>query len=456
MPDAQGKFQYLAQDGAVAQEGACRVHFDVQTLTVTPQTGAALAFDLGDLDAVTAANYEVRLPIYTGRIIVLRQLGKSYDNLAHDLTEAHRNRAVQCLLLEDMREIARFSASYELAGSVSASGPAEFRLYQSNLAVLPAAAQSFQWRLADIDEMHLDSAAYEVVLRCGDDRLKVTLLAKRTEEFADKLREAMTALATKTAQALHTMLPFLDPDQLQSCASLLREGRSAAVTKLAAIHKQIPAAFTAKAVDQDLRPYYDQLVARSASGLGYAGFKLIRPEDSTTAAASAEAGSAVPPQNESDAEDNAASDAPDADATGPQMLYWFLLPLAAKRGGSAPANVVAWEASSRTGRATYFFRLVEPTQTAQLSDPARAPALVDASIRRLNRVLAMVNFRRRPIYLSDEELAYDERFHRYAIAARRLPEVREVRASFLGRALHTSPEAWKAQVDAILSTSGGY
>ena len=62
----------------------------------------------------------------------------------------------------------------------------------------------------------------------------------------------------------------------------------------------------------------------------------------------------------------------------------------------------------------------------------------------------MLNFRRRPIYLSDDELAMDPRFHRYAIAARRLPEVREVRASFLGRALHSSPEAWQTQVETIL------
>jgi len=448
--DARGKFQYLDQNGAVVQEGACRVHIDAQTFTLTPQTGAALAFDLGDLDSVTAANYEVRLPVYTGRVIVLRQLGKSYDNLAHDLTEAYRNRAVECLLLEDMQEVARFSASFELTRSVSAFGPAELRLYQSNLAVLPAAAQSFQWRLADIDQARLDSATYEVVLQCGEDRLKVTRLAKRTEEFCDKLRDAMNALATKTAQALHTMLPFLDPDQLQSCAGVLREGRSAALSTLAAIHKQIPAALAAKAVDQDLKPYYDKLVARSASGLGYAGFKLIRAEDDEAA----DAGSAAPAQNDSNAEDNAASDAPDADATGPQTLYWFLLPLAAKPGSSVPANVVAWEASSRAGRATYFFRLVEPGQAAQLSDPTGAAALVDASIHRLNRVLAMLNFRRRPIYLSDNELALDPRFHRYAIAARRLPEVREVRASFLGRALHTSPEAWQAQLDSILSKSG--
>jgi len=452
MSDADGRFQYLAQDGAVVQEGACRIHFDAQTLTLTPQTGAALAFDLGDLDSVTAADYEVRLPLYTGRSIVLRQLGKAYDNLAHDLTEAYRNRAVQCLLLEDMQEVARFSASFELAGSVSESGPAELRLCQSNLAVLPSAAQSFQWRLADIDDMRLDSAGYEVVLQCGDDRLKVTRLAKRTEEFADKLRDAMNALATKTAQALHTMLPFLDPDQLQCSAGLLREGRSAALAKLAAIHKQIPAALAAKAVDRNLKPYYDQLVARSTSGLGYFGFKLIRAEDNATAPEDGDG--AGPEQNSGDtAAGLDGDDAPD-DATGPQTLYWFLLPLAAKAGGSVPANVVAWEASSLTGRATYFFRLVEPAQGAQLADPARAAVVVDASIRRLNRVLAMLNFRRRPIYLSDDELALDPRFHRYAIAARRMPEVREVRASFLGRALHSSPEAWQAQVDSILGKSG--
>ena len=180
--------------------------------------------------------------------------------------------------------------------------------------------------------------------------------------------------------------------------------------------------------------------------MGYAGFKLIRPEDSETTASSADAANE---ERGNDADSD--SDAPDADASAPETLYWFLFPLAAKAGSSAPANVVAWEASSRSGRATYFFRLVDPAQAAQLADPSRAAAIVDAAIRRLNRVLAMLNFRRRPIYLSDDELAMDPRFHRYAIAARRLPEVREVRASFLGRALHTSPEAWQTQVASILN-----
>jgi len=65
MPDFQGKFQYLSPSAAVTQEGACRLHFDKQTLTLTPDNGAALAVDLGDIDAVTAAEWEVRLPLYT-------------------------------------------------------------------------------------------------------------------------------------------------------------------------------------------------------------------------------------------------------------------------------------------------------------------------------------------------------------------------------------------------------
>ncbi len=450
MPDFQGKFQYLSQSGAPAQEGACRIHFDAQTLTLTPDSGAALAFDLGDLDAVTAADWEIRLALYTGRTIVLRQLGKAYDPLAHDLTDAYRNRVVQCMLLEDMGEVARFTGNFELSGSESASGPAEIRLYKSNLAVLPAAAKSFQWRLADIDEVKFDPAAYEIVLQSGNDRIKVSRLAKRTEEFSSKLREAMNALASQSTQALHEMLPFLDPDQLQSCAALLREGRSAPLACLAAIHKQIPAALAANAVDKDLKPYYDQLVARAAAGSGYAGFKLIRPEDAETSGSSTGPAhdESANSENAADSPDPAENDAPDADAAAPETLYWFFFPLAAK--GGAPANIVAWEASSRLGRATYFFRLVDPSQAAKLADPAQAAAAIDAAIRRLNRVLAMLNFRRRPIYLSDDELAMDPRFHRYAIAARRLPEVREVRASFLGRALHSSLEVWQTQVESIL------
>ena len=100
MPDFQGNFQYTAPGGGIGQQGACRVEFDEQSFTLRPSTGTALAFDLGDLDAVIADNYEVRLPLYTGSTLILRHLGKSYEDVAKQLLESFRERAVQCLLLE--------------------------------------------------------------------------------------------------------------------------------------------------------------------------------------------------------------------------------------------------------------------------------------------------------------------------------------------------------------------
>lgn len=464
MGQFSGKYQYLDSANRPLQEGACRLQFDAQTFTLTPESGAPLAFDLGDLDAVTAADWEVRLPLYTGRTILLRQLGKSFDNLAHDLLDAFRQRTIQCLLLEDMQEIARFPGNFELSstGSSPCSGQAEFRLCKNNLAALPAASQAFQWRLADIDSVQFDSSNYLVIVKSGPETLTVSRLAKRTEEFATKLRDAMSDLSTESAQALHACFPFLNPDQLQSMAALLKEGRSAPVAELAAIHPKMPAALAANAVDKELKPYYDQLLTRTANGMLYAGFKLIRPEDGTGGTSDGSDQAATGSKNDAGAEDADAAtasaddtdNAPDADTGGPQTLYWFFFPIAAKAGPSEPTNVVAWEASSRSGRATYFFRLVDPAKAAQLQDASNAPAIVGSSVRRLNRVLAMLNFRRRPIYLSADELDTNPMFHRYAIAARRMLEVREVRASFLGRAFHSSLEAWQGQVAAILAKAG--
>jgi len=305
--------------------------------------------------------------------------------------------------------------------------------------VLPTASQSFQWRLADLDSVRFDDAAYEVVLECGSDRLRVSKLAKRTEEFATRVQDALSSVATQSVQALHSAFPFLNPDQLRESASLLREGRSAIVANLDAIHPKFSTALASNAVDQNLKPYFDELIGRTAKDQLHAGFKLIRAEDGEELAADETA----------DESGDDVSTALDADKTGPPTLYWFFFPIARRPGSSEVANLVAWEASSASGRATYFFRLIDPARVNDLRDAH----VSEAAVRRLNRVLGMLNFHRRPIYLSDDELALDPKFRRYAIAARRMPEVREVRANFLGRAIHSSVDAWKDQFDAILKKS---
>lgn len=434
--------------------------FEAETITLTPATGAPLTLDLGDIGIFLAGEYELTLTLYTGKKIRLNQFGKTFQNLCHALLEAYRKRLLQCLLLEDLEEIARFdgAARMESPGRKFAS-PAEVRLYRSNLAVLPSQATGLQWRLADIDAVSFDETSWTVTLQSGDERLAISKLAKRTEEFRERLTAAMDGLTEQGAETVHGIFPFLDPDRFQQAALLMKEGCAASLAQLRAIDPNTEQALTTNVVDSKLRPYFDSLLAHVPAGNYYAGFKLLREtEDETGKEEGGQLGEREGTDSANSATEPPASEEfatePDSEAgskeKGLPILHWFFLPLAAKPGAKAPGNLVAWEATSRSGRATYFFQLVPAEQAGQLQDPSKAPALIDAAIRQLNRAIVLLNFRREPIYLSDESLLLQPRFRRYAIACRKLPELVRLRSSFLGRAIHTSPDAWQKQFASYL------
>ena len=215
MASFSGEFQYLEANGGVLQAGPCQLSFDAEKLILVPNAGAPLALDLGDVDAFLPGDYELSLALYTGKQIHLLRFGKAFQNLVSQLREAYHDRLVQCLLLEDLQELTRFSGFARLrspAGTLAS--PAEIRLCKSNLAVLPDAGTGFQWRLADIDDLHFDTNAYAVTLESGDAHLEISKLAKRTEEFLQRLRDALAELSAKSVQALQAIFPFLSPDQL--------------------------------------------------------------------------------------------------------------------------------------------------------------------------------------------------------------------------------------------------
>ena len=342
--------------------------------------------------------------LYTGHTVVLRQFGAPFSDMAREFLAAWRDRTVRCLLLEDLDEIARYNGT--------ANGTAsELRIFKSNLAVLPLAGAPMQWRLAEIDALRFDDAAWQIVAESGGERLVLGRLAKKTDEAWGTLSGALDLLHTGVAGALHDVFPFLGPEPLRRLQALMPEGRSAALPDLAAIDPRLPDALIARAVDAALRPYFDALRARAVGPL-FAGFKFIRADGTETGA--------------SETGDDPAPEPPSASSDEAPLFFWFFFPL--------PGNLAAWEATTGTSRATYFFKTG--------GDLAQA-------VRRITRGLALINFRREPVYLSDHFLEQLPKFRRYAIGARKLPDLRALRAAYAGRAMHTSLEEWTAQVAAI-------
>lgn len=462
MPTFTGNFQYLNEGGEGGQSGKCCLTFDAETLTLAPADGPPLAFDLGDIDRFAPGDYDLRLTLYTGRTLVLNQFGKPFQDLCHNLLQAYRRHLVQCLLLEDLDEIVRYDGFARIEcpddAARSFASPAEIRLYKSNLAVLPTTATGLQWRLADIDSTTFDLATWALKLTSGSDVLTFSKLAKRTEEFADRLKDQMAALDQQSAKIVHNLFPLLNPDQSQQVVRLMKEGQAVSIDRLRAIHAKAESVLLANTVDGTLKPYFDYLLARATSSGYYAGFKLVRKEDDGASgpgdaeSAAAEAASATAGAQGSDQETATRAAAGQGDEQEQPVLYWFLFPLG-KQGAKTPGNVVAWEATSRSGRATYFFRLLPEGEAPQLNDPALVPPALEAGIRQLNRALVSLNFRREPIYLSNESLESQARFQRYVIASRKIPELSRLRSSFLGRARHTSFKTWEAQVESILRSA---
>jgi hypothetical protein len=450
MSSYSGKFQYIEENGVASQSGACRATIEEPNLRLIPERGNSIAFDLGDIDAFLPGDYELALKLHTGKTLLLQQFGKIFQNLSHDLLEAYRHRLVQCLLLEDLEGIERFDGFAQLfSDEHSFSSRAEIRMYKSNIAVLPERATGLQWRLADIDSAVFDEEAYRIELTAGTERIALTKLAKRTSEFIDRLRVAMDDVSDKSARVIQSLFPFLTPDGFQQVTDIMREGRPASLAGLNSIDRRMGAVLIEKTVDAKLKPYFEILRNQFGQGDFFAGFKFIRPEtDSgeTTGADEMEKGFDAP-QSASEEMEALPESSPDEEDP---VLHWFLFPLKTGQDVNLPVSVVAWESTSRSGRATYFFRLLPPSLSGYSRDEGNASALIQAAVERISRGLVLLNFRREPIYLPDNSLETQPRYRRYAIACRKVPVLRQLRASFLGRALHTSPEAWLKQVEAIL------
>jgi hypothetical protein len=448
VPLFSGKFELLDPAGASRAAGACSVAWDAEEFVLTPAEGVPLLFDLGDVDRLAERDYELRLALYGGSSLKLHQFGKAFQNLAAEILKAYRDRLVRCLLLGDLSEVARFDGAVQVSGAGgSAPEPAEIRLYQTNLAVLPRTAAGFQWRLSDVEAVRFDDSAYGWLIDSDRGRLIVSRLAKRTTEFGDCLRELMATLSRLGAQSVATVFPFLDPDRLQKINALMREGRAVAVAELEAIDSRIRGALVGKAVDTALKPYFDVLADKTPAASWYAGFKLIREEADLESPPGPESlaapdGGTVPSEPAGRGSDGEV-----------EPLYWFFFPVCSDPS-ARHADTLAWEASSRSGRATYFFRIGTGGDSEAVVGPRRDTSLeVAPAVRELSRALVTLNFRREPVYIPDDALASEKRLRHYAIAVRRMPELARLRHAFIGRAIHSSLPAWQRQIDAILQGS---
>jgi hypothetical protein len=104
--------------------------------------------------------------------------------------------------------------------------------------------------------------------------------------------------------------------------------------------------------------------------------------------------------------------------------------------------------TSASGKATYFFR-IKPRRDYALAKGEEMNSELENFIKNVNRCMIEVNFRREPIFLSEDKLD-SPKYVQYRFAVAKMPSLKTLRALFIGRVIHSSFDQWKSDVTSLL------
>lgn len=405
------------EDGGLQAEGQAKARLANSSLTLFPESGEALIVTYRNILDFSVGAYRISLTLASQDKIILSELGYQYEAFLRILSQLRNEMVIKDMLLEESLKSSWKDAGFSYrAGEEKGAGAegllrgnCELRLYDTGLVVMPEFGELIRIPYSNIQD--LKAGDYVLTMTTEDSEvLTLSQLGRNFEPFRTALSEAMKEPAIKAQALLNEALPEFDSLMLQKASQLMKEGRAARKYDLDQISPEIWSRLEKRLRAFGLGEEYDFLKALTQEDKLCLGLKRGLM----------------------------------GDLTGEYI--WFLIPICSQ-DTARPGNALAMEAASKggEGKATYFFRIMPRQDYRNSKDISIVLQEVDRSIRTINRCLLEINFRREPIYLSDERLQ-EAAYVKYLFAARKLSSLRFLRDRFIGRVIHASPEQWKQDV----------
>jgi hypothetical protein len=410
----------LAPPSGPEERGEGRLALAEAELTITAPAGLPLRVPFHELGEVDQGDCVLVLHLVRGGLLELSHLGRRFDEVARTLAALRRRHLDAALFLaeegaaEEDRGAVRVRAP---DGTLGGERTAALRPQRTSLAVLCDGERPWSLPYGEVRSVTFDAEAYAVVLGGWDGgAVELLKLGKRTDAVRRALEERMAGLAERSARALAALAPHLSALEVRALAAVLRDGVAAS---RGAIEAAAPGAWEAiwkRSFASGRRPHAEALAARAR------GRWLCVKELATSG------GDAPGEPAEPAAEPQAGGEGPGAtlppECEGRRLLHLFEID-----------RCLVVEAPGSEAVATYVFR-------AGADPGARAAALC--------RAFAAVQFRREPFHLPDDALLSGANA-RYRELVALVPELRQAREAFLGRAIHASLEAWRGGLEQALA-----
>jgi hypothetical protein len=393
---------------------------DQRSLTITQDGGGVISIPYYEILEITDEDYTIDLSLTRGRKHRLSQLGYEYENFLNNLYKRKNELLLEYMLMEEECVASQIGADYRYLDEEGEEqqGHCEARIYESAIVVLPERSQPIRVPLCYISSYNDEDYLIVVNTEHGQ-RLELGMMGEKTDYFYRSLKNALNDAETRAQRLLSEMAPTLDPNKIREASKMMRDGRAASRLEIESISKSLWRALEDKITTLDLGEEYKYLTGTSAQSDAWIGVKRGLM----------------------------------GERTGDYL--WFMVP---KYSGDLdkPGNLLAVEATSEggTGRATYFFRILDEIEYRKLSQVDMLRREIEKSIEFTNRCMIEINFRREPIYLTEDKLTEPE-YNHHLYAANNLKPLKYLRSHYLGRVMHVSLEQWKRDVDEIQRKNGG-
>lgn len=412
-------YALLDENGKQTAAGDCKVTIGKEYLIVYPKFGDILPFHLRDINLIETENYRITLSMSSREELILSNLGYCLEDFQRVLSDLRNEVIIKDLLMNETVRKPDVNMEFvctDEEGKEKQKGSGKIRLYETGLVIIPQKGEVHRVPYSDI----ISVSEENYTIKVGTEQEEEFLFQKMGSEFdpfLKQLSDIFNELQTKAVSSLKTLYPAIDSVSLRKVAAIMREGKAAKRADIEAINPRLWRELEEKITSAGLNDSYAFLKELGRQEKIAIGFKRGLM----------------------------------GDLTGEYI--WFLIPIygTVEKGCGNAVAMEATEATGEesTGKATYFFRIVDRKDYVTLKMPEQLDSEVDKLIKTINRCMLDINFRREPIYLPDERLDEAD-YVKYKIALQRIPSLQILRNLYIGRVIHASPEQWKDDVMELL------
>jgi len=415
--ECSASYSLSDEAGQIITSGDAQARLEEENISILPKKfGEPLFFSLRDILEISEGDYKIHFTLTSKEKFTIFDLGYHYEDFLRLLSKLRNEILLKDMLMHETLRKSGVEAEFvyiDNGGNEKQRGKCESRLYETAVVVIPEKGELVRIPYSDILEIRDEDFTLAITTEFGE-KFVFSGLGRQFDPFTKVLSDLINELFLKVQSSLQELLPKSDPSVIRRAARFMKEGKAARRSDLESISPELWVELEKRLEAAGIKEEYDFLKTMAQKEKMCIGLKrgLL------------------------------------GDLTGEYI--WFLIPIY-NTNPKKPGNAVAMEAISGEdgGKATYFFRIVSRKDYPNFKSIENLHKEADNFIKRINRSMLAINFRREPIYLPDERLN-EPQYQKYKFAIAKIPTLRELRQLFIGRIIHSSPEQWKVDVMDLL------